>query len=48
MIALYDVYCINDKKLQDITKTQVVGLQKLKYPIFLCLTFTNPLRYKQF
>ena len=46
MTNLYYVCCINDKELQEITKTQVVGLQKLKYPIFLCLTFTDPLRCK--
>ena len=34
-----------DKDLQEITKAEVVGLQKLmKYPIFLYPTFTNPLR----
>ena len=42
MINMYYVYC-NDIDLQEITKTEVVGLQKLKYPVFLCLTFTNPL-----
>ena len=46
MIDMYYVYCINDKDLQEITKTEVVGLQKLKYPIFLCLAFSNPLRRK--
>ena len=46
MIDLFYVYCINDKDLQEITKTQVVELQKRKYPIFLCLTFTNPLQRK--
>ena len=41
MIDLYHVYCINDEELQEITKTEVVGLQKLKYPIFLSLAFTT-------
>ena len=44
MTDLYYVYCIDDKNLQGITKTEAVGLQKLKYPIFLCSTCTNPLR----
>ena len=42
MIDLYFVYFIDDTDLQEITKTEVEGLQKLKYPIFLCVTFTNP------
>ena len=42
MIDLYYVYCIHDKDLQEVTKTELVVLQKLKYPICLCLTFTNP------
>ena len=46
MIDLFYVYCIDKKDLQEIAKTAVVGLQKLKYPIFLCLFFTNTLRRK--
>ena len=38
-------YCINDTDLQTITKTEVVGLQKLKCLIFLFLINTNLLRY---
>ena len=40
------VHCIDDEDLQEITKTEVVGLQKLKSPILLYLTFADPLRRK--
>ena len=38
VIDFFYGYCINDTDLQTITKTQVVGLQKIKWLIFLCLT----------
>ena len=38
-------FCINDTDLQSITKTEVVGLQKLKWLIFDCCRKTNHLRY---
>ena len=34
MIDLYFVYCIDDKELQEKTKTQLIGLQKLIYSNF--------------
>ena len=46
MIDSFYVYCIDDKDLQEIAKTEMVRLQKLKYSIFLCLFFTNPLQRK--
>ena len=47
MVDLNYIHCVNDKDLKEITKTEVKGLHKLKYLIFLCLTFTNPLRRKR-
>ena len=38
-------FCINDTDLQEIAKTEVVGLQKLQWPIFDCCTNNNRLRY---
>ena len=35
-------FCINDTDLQQITKTEAVGLHKLKQLIFDCCTNTNP------
>ena len=45
MIDLYYVYCINDKDLQEFTKTEVLVLQKnwstLFFFVWLLLIFTK-------
>ena len=41
LISFMSIVLMTD--LQKITKPQVVGLQKLKWLIFLCLTNTNTL-----
>ena len=48
MIDFFYGYCINDTALQNTTKTEVVGLQKLKWLMFVCLfvcLFFSFLRY---